>query len=132
MSTPLLFVAGSEDGKFVRLGRAMAEKAGWQGGQGRTGPVVADESCGTGETTADAGVQSRASPRACASLEPSAEEHVGRGSVSDAGGGCARSAGGAVSIVTAAFVEVAASGHAVHLERPEALAQLVIKWCRTS
>ncbi len=99
----LLFVGGANDGKFVALGRRMAAAV---NGDSSGGMEAAGAANGVGGNAATA--TNGAVPAASAAA---------------LGGG-----GGDAELVN--FAEVPGSGHAVHLERPEALALLLQQFFR--
>lgn len=100
----LLFVGGADDGKFVALGRRMAAAINGDSSGGMEAEGAAN-GVGGNAATATNGVVPAASAAALG------------------GGG-----GGDAELVD--FAEVPGSGHAVHLERPEALALLLQQFFR--
>ena len=127
LSMPMLFVAGSEDGKFLRIAQSMAGKA--NGPRLLQGASVADAESGGNEVASDAGLQRLAVPSTDLPLDYSMSS-IPTAELAGVDGSGSSQVSGSIGRVRAAFKKVPGSGHAVHLERPERLAQYLLEWCR--
>ena len=120
LNIPMLFVAGSQDQKFVQLGRAMA------------GVCEREENCVSistdnytgGFIATDGGAQSRAVP-----IKPAGDDRSEAIVVSERDGRSSAELVDGVNRINGVFREVVGSGHAVHSERPEVLLTLLTEWC---
>lgn len=109
---PLLFLAGSADHKFVRLGRAMAQQAGQ-----RTAELQLDRTSGDlGAERQNGSAQLPESSRPALKSAPAQSVIVARPGL-EAG-----------TAQTGRFVEVLGAGHALHVERAELLARTLTDW----
>ena len=114
-------MAGARDTKYTEIGRQIVNAA-YRGQPSRLGAVAAN-----GSSAGSAGVKVSAAVLRAAADGTAAECAGATADERRAESDNALEHGGSVE---ARFVGVPAAGHAVHLERPEAIARLLLDWLR--